>query len=715
MVVDLAPGGWSTTSTAQLANLGAGQFARGNVFNALVPNGAFGSGDYLRPYIENAIGGSGDDAIAGNAIGNRLDGGIGNDSLSGLDGDDALIGGSGNDYLQGGSGLDLVSYERALNGVLVDLGAGLARGDGEDRLETIERVIGSAFGDVLRGGIAGNLLEGRDGDDLLEGSALHADTFVGSPGDDRLYGGGGASVDVATYAGAAGGVVVDLASGIAIGDGTDALASIELVVGSAFADVLRGGASGESLDGGNGNDILFGRSGNDTLSGGFGDDTFFGGFGNDWLDGGVGFDTVSYEDAIGRVVFNVGGAQAATLGEELRANTDLLFQIENVIGSRFDDSFTGADYSADVLRTAWGNDPVSGLAGNDTLFASRDADAAELTTYRLYLSTLGRAPELDGLAAWASALRGGASLEAITSGFTRSAEFAIRYGAPDNGSFVTLLYQNTLGRGPDAGGLAFWTNALARGASREVVVNGFSESAEFAAATTGDAYAHVARESDTIRGGEVFRMHQAAFGRAPDGDGFGYWVDARNHGVAIGQQASAFAGSAEFAIRYGNPSNADFVTLLYGNVLGRAPDPDGAAYWVDRLATGTTRGDLLAGFVQSAEFAAQQAPRFAAYVATTGAGMANRLDGGSGNDLLIGGGGADTFVFNRILAGADQIHGFDATDRFVMTNFGYTTAAQALARFSQSGTDVIFVDQGETIRIHDTSLATVAVAGFAFV
>ena len=54
--------------------------------------------------IENATGGSGDDALIGNAAGNRLTGNDGNDTLLGRDGADNLFGGAGDDVLNGGSG-----------------------------------------------------------------------------------------------------------------------------------------------------------------------------------------------------------------------------------------------------------------------------------------------------------------------------------------------------------------------------------------------------------------------------------------------------------------------------------------------------------------------------------------------------------------------------------------------------------------------------------
>jgi serralysin len=83
--VDLNPGGWSKTSAAQLAYLGDGHYARGNVFNALTYQGSTAS------LIDNAIGGSGDDVIIGNSLANRIKGGGGNDFVSGGGGVDTLV------------------------------------------------------------------------------------------------------------------------------------------------------------------------------------------------------------------------------------------------------------------------------------------------------------------------------------------------------------------------------------------------------------------------------------------------------------------------------------------------------------------------------------------------------------------------------------------------------------------------------------------------
>lgn len=99
--IDLEPGHASTFSSKQLAHLGDGHVALGNVFNALLFQ------NDPRSLIERAIGGSGNDSIIGNDANNLLDGRRGNDRLSGAAGDDVLIANAGTDRLTGGSGDDL--------------------------------------------------------------------------------------------------------------------------------------------------------------------------------------------------------------------------------------------------------------------------------------------------------------------------------------------------------------------------------------------------------------------------------------------------------------------------------------------------------------------------------------------------------------------------------------------------------------------------------
>jgi serralysin len=65
--------------------------------------------------IENAIGGSGNDTLYGNAANNALTGGLGNDILLGNDGDDTLDGGAGANVLAGGAGNDIITVTSSGN------------------------------------------------------------------------------------------------------------------------------------------------------------------------------------------------------------------------------------------------------------------------------------------------------------------------------------------------------------------------------------------------------------------------------------------------------------------------------------------------------------------------------------------------------------------------------------------------------------------------
>ena len=73
--------------------------------------------------------------------------------------------------------------------------------------------------------------------------------------------------------------------------------------------------------------------------------------------------------------------------------------------------------------------------------------------------------------------------------------------------------------------------------------------------------------------------------------------------MSLNTISQAFAGSPEFIGTYGSLNNAQFVTLVYSNVLGRAPDAFGLAYWVAQLDGGSmTRGQVMVGFSESPEY-----------------------------------------------------------------------------------------------------------------
>lgn len=111
----------------------------------------------------------------------------------------------------------------------------------------------------------------------------------------------------------------------------------------------------------------------------------------------------------------------------------------------------------------------------------------------------------------------------------------------------------------------------------------------------------VALDLDGVAG-EAYRLYKAAFDRAPDHSGLGYWIEQIENGVAIDGVATAFVESDEFQNTYGaDVSDADFIHLVYQNVLDRQADSDGYIYWSEQLEAGMGRSDLLVCFSESAE------------------------------------------------------------------------------------------------------------------
>jgi Ca2+-binding RTX toxin-like protein len=165
--------------------------------------------------------------------------------------------------------------------------------------------------------------------------------------------------------------------------------------GALPAAQLFGGAGNDVLTGGSGADQLFGGAGNDTLLGKGGDDLLFGGAGNDVLTGGAGNDQVFGEAGNDRMIWNPGdgtdlfeGGDGNDTAEVNGGNASEIFTI-TANGSRVRfDRLSPAPFSLDigttenlVLHANGGDDVITagngiaglinltldGGAGNDTI------------------------------------------------------------------------------------------------------------------------------------------------------------------------------------------------------------------------------------------------------------------------------------------------------------------------------------------------------------
>jgi hypothetical protein len=114
------------------------------------------------------------------------------------------------------------------------------------------------------------------------------------------------------------------------------------------------------------------------------------------------------------------------------------------------------------------------------------------------------------------------------------------------------------------------------------------------------ADANIAIDIDGVAG-QAYRIYKAAFDRAPDLAGLGFWINAMDKGAALTGVAGGFIGSEEFQSRYGQASDTDFIRLLYENVLDRQPDAGGYQFWQEAMGRGLSREGLLIEFSESPE------------------------------------------------------------------------------------------------------------------
>jgi Ca2+-binding RTX toxin-like protein len=282
--------------------------------------------------------------------------------IAGLGGDDYLVAGLGDDTVYGDAGNDQI-YGSQGNDHLFG-------GDGNDYIFDDEN------DDFISGG-AGN-------DRIFAGPGA-LDTVFGDEGDDEIHGGDG----------------IDELLG---GTGDD------MIYGDGDTDVLFGEEGNDYLEGGDSVDEMQGQEGNDWMRGGVGDDHLMGGDGNDLLEGGVGptandgdrmlgqgvldfaltnppdlgFDVASYEDVDIAITANLDTSNENGTGGLL----DTYAGVEGLVGTRFNDSLTGADTDTitsngpnNLLVGGAGDDILTGLGGDDFIAGDSVVVRNDLSVY----------------------------------------------------------------------------------------------------------------------------------------------------------------------------------------------------------------------------------------------------------------------------------------------------------------------------------------------
>jgi hypothetical protein len=271
-----------------------------------------------------------------------------------------------------------------------------------------------------------------------------------------------------------------------------------------------------------------------------------------------------------------------------------------VVNASPDTTTVGGGAAVDTITEGAGTvQPLDvALLRDAGLPALSDQELGEHQVARLYVAAFGRAADSAGLALQYGALRSGQSLAQVAAGFTSSAEYANHYGSLSNAEFVNALYQNVLGRPGDAAGVQNFRAVLDAGNSRSALLAGFADSDEARGRLNGNPNVAYAATAEA----QVARVYDTAFGRDADPAGFNLFTQAVIKGTSLQQVALSFLSSPEFANRYGaSPSDQALVDGLYQNTLQRAPDAAGEALFVQALASGLSRADLLISFSDSQE------------------------------------------------------------------------------------------------------------------
>ena len=105
------------------------------------------------------------------------------------------------------------------------------------------------------------------------------------------------------------------------------------------------------------------------------------------------------------------------------------------------------------------------------------------------------------------------------------------------------------------------------------------------------------------------RDYLGLLGRRADLSGLSHWDDQLYSGNSQGVIATDFLNSAEYLSTHATMTDTQFVASLYQGFLGRAPDAGGAAFYTGLLASGTSRGDVVASIADSQEAKTYLAPQ----------------------------------------------------------------------------------------------------------
>ena len=270
-------------------------------------------------------------------------------------------------------------------------------------------------------------------------------------------------------------------------------------------------------------------------------------------------------------------------------------------------SFTG--WSGDVSGTV---NPVTVTMDGDKIVtaAFTEGPVSSLITH-YYTSLLDRSPEESGRLFWLDEITRTQSLGIDTrEGFIALARFFLtspEYQARNttNAVYVTDLYETFFNRTPAPSEVTYWTDLMTAGMSRDITMNWFVYSSEYATYMTSILGSSVTRPENNL----VNDLYRGFLNRLPDTGGFTTQLTAMrtaqaSDAAAVRSTTRAialnFVNSPEYALRA--RTDAQFIEDCYNGILRRGALASEIQGWVDLLTRGASRTEVLTGFVDSPEF-----------------------------------------------------------------------------------------------------------------
>jgi Ca2+-binding RTX toxin-like protein len=333
---------------------------------------------YSIQQVQLNIASPGADHLIGGADNDTMTGGTGIDTLEGGAGDDTyVIADKASQVIENPyEGVDLVQVAFATAGTYV-LSANVENATVVSAASVAVNLTGNNGDNLLTGNAAANTLTGNAGNDTLDGAA-GADKLAGGAGDDTYVVADSGDV-VAEALGEGRDMVQTTLAGYTLGVNVEDLAykgnGAFTGTGNALDNEIRGGDHGAKLDGGAGNDLLYGGTGKDSLQGGTGDDLIFAADGGaDTIDGGAGSDTAVVAGiALDYTVTRISGTDT-----QLTDSHGNVVTLRNVEMVEFNGQSTGLTIGELVFNLpSSGGDHLYGYNGDDMLDGGAGIDTLE--------------------------------------------------------------------------------------------------------------------------------------------------------------------------------------------------------------------------------------------------------------------------------------------------------------------------------------------------